>query len=52
MCGVLPDDIMKLTVRNNKGHMVPLSELATPRWVAVYYDILFGRDVVEFFFDL
>ncbi|MDD4929237.1 MAG: efflux RND transporter permease subunit [Gallionella sp.] len=29
-----PDDIMKLTVRNNKGQMVPLSELATPRWVA------------------
>ncbi len=28
-----PDDIMKLTVRNNKGGMVPLSELATPRWV-------------------
>ncbi|MFA6061681.1 MAG: efflux RND transporter permease subunit [Gallionella sp.] len=29
-----PADIMKLTVRNNKGGMVPLSELATPRWVA------------------
>ncbi|MFA6920665.1 MAG: efflux RND transporter permease subunit [Gallionella sp.] len=29
-----PEDIMKLTVRNNKGSMVPLSELATPRWVA------------------
>ncbi|MCX7192144.1 MAG: efflux RND transporter permease subunit [Proteobacteria bacterium] len=29
-----PEDIMKLTVRNNKGNMVPLSELATPRWVA------------------
>ncbi len=28
-----PEDIMKLTVRNNKGSMVPLSELATPRWV-------------------
>ncbi len=29
-----PQDIMKLTVRNNKGGMVPLSEMATPRWVA------------------
>jgi multidrug efflux pump len=29
-----PADIMKLTVRNNKGNMVPLSELATPRWMA------------------
>jgi multidrug efflux pump len=29
-----PADIMKLTVRNNKGGMVPLSELATPRWIA------------------
>jgi multidrug efflux pump len=29
-----PADIMKLTVRNNKGGMVPLSELATPRWAA------------------
>ncbi len=29
-----PADIMKLTVRNNKGGMVPLSELATPVWVA------------------
>ncbi|OGS68323.1 MAG: multidrug efflux RND transporter permease subunit [Gallionellales bacterium GWA2_54_124] len=29
-----PADIMKLTVRNNKGAMVPLSELATPRWIA------------------
>ena len=28
-----PDDIMKLTVRNKQGAMVPLSELATPRWV-------------------
>lgn len=28
-----PEDILKLTVRNNKGSMVPLSELATPRWV-------------------
>ncbi len=28
-----PDDIMKLSIRNNKGNMVPLSELATPRWV-------------------
>ncbi|HET7833951.1 MAG TPA: efflux RND transporter permease subunit [Gallionella sp.] len=29
-----PEDIMKVTVRNNKGGMVPLSELATPRWIA------------------
>ncbi len=29
-----PDDIMRLTVRNNKGNMVRLSELVTPRWVA------------------
>ncbi|HEU0234458.1 MAG TPA: efflux RND transporter permease subunit [Gallionella sp.] len=28
-----PQDILKVTVRNNKGGMVPLSELATPRWV-------------------
>ena len=28
-----PDDIMKLSIRNNKGNMVPLSELATARWV-------------------
>ncbi|HEX7454583.1 MAG TPA: efflux RND transporter permease subunit, partial [Gallionella sp.] len=28
-----PEDIMKLTVRNSRGDMVPLSELATPRWV-------------------
>ena len=28
-----PDNIMKLTVRNNKGNMVPLGELVTPRWV-------------------
>ncbi|MDD4912955.1 MAG: efflux RND transporter permease subunit [Sideroxydans sp.] len=27
-----PEDILKVTVRNNKGGMVPLSELATPRW--------------------
>ena len=29
-----PDDIMKLSVRNDKGSMVQLSELVTPRWVA------------------
>ncbi len=29
-----PEDILKVTVRNNKGGMVPLSELATPRWIA------------------
>ncbi len=29
-----PGDILKLTVRNNRGIMVPLSELVTPRWVA------------------
>jgi multidrug efflux pump len=28
-----PDDIMKLSIRNKQGNMVPLSELATPRWV-------------------
>ena len=28
-----PQDILKITVRNNKGGMVPLSELAAPRWV-------------------
>jgi multidrug efflux pump len=29
-----PRDILRLTVRNNKGDMVPLSELATARWTA------------------
>jgi multidrug efflux pump len=28
-----PDDIMKLSIRNKQGNMVPLSELAAPRWV-------------------
>ena len=28
-----PEDILKLSVRNAKGNMVPLSELATARWV-------------------
>ncbi|MDO9054610.1 MAG: efflux RND transporter permease subunit [Gallionella sp.] len=28
-----PDDIMKLSIRNRQGNMVPLSELAAPRWV-------------------
>ena len=28
-----PENMMKLTVRNNRGNMVPLSELVTPRWV-------------------
>ena len=27
-----PDDILKVSIRNNQGGMVPLSELATPRW--------------------
>ena len=27
------EDILRLTVRNNKGGMVPLSELVTPRWI-------------------
>ncbi|MBF0160178.1 MAG: efflux RND transporter permease subunit [Magnetococcales bacterium] len=27
------DDILQLSIRNNKGTMVTLSELATPRWV-------------------
>jgi len=27
------EDILRLPVRNSKGGMVPLSELATPRWV-------------------
>src|SRR5882724_3032221 len=26
------EDIMRITIRNAKGEMVPLSELATPRW--------------------
>jgi multidrug efflux pump len=29
-----PEDILKVTVRNNQGGMVQLSELATPRWIA------------------
>ncbi len=29
-----PQDILRLTVRNNKGQMVALSELATPRWIS------------------
>ncbi len=28
-----PDDILRVSVRNNKGGMVPLSELATARWI-------------------
>ncbi len=28
------EDILRVTVRNSKGAMVPLSELVTPRWVA------------------
>ncbi len=28
-----PDDILRISVRNDKNEMVPLSELATPRWV-------------------
>jgi multidrug efflux pump len=27
------EDILRITVRNGKGGMVPLSELATPRWI-------------------
>jgi multidrug efflux pump len=27
-----PEDILRITIRNSKGDMVPLSELATPRW--------------------
>ena len=27
------EDILRLTVRNSKGNMVPLGELATPRWI-------------------
>lgn len=29
-----PEDLLKITVRNKQGGMVPLSELATPRWIA------------------
>jgi multidrug efflux pump len=29
-----PEDILKVSVRNNKGGMVPLSELATVKWIA------------------
>jgi multidrug efflux pump len=29
-----PEDILKVSVRNNKGGMVPLSELATAHWIA------------------
>jgi multidrug efflux pump len=29
-----PEHIMRLSVRNAQGGMVPLSEIATPRWVA------------------
>jgi len=28
-----PDDILKVSIRNSRGGMVPLSELATPRWL-------------------
>jgi len=28
-----PEDMLKIHVRNNKGGMVPLSELATARWI-------------------
>lgn len=28
-----PEDILQVSIRNNKGEMVPLSELATARWV-------------------
>lgn len=28
-----PEDILRITIRNNKGGMVPLSELATARWI-------------------
>jgi len=27
------EDVLHLTVRNSKGNMVPLGELATPRWI-------------------
>lgn len=29
-----PKDILRVSIRNNKGDMVPLSELATARWTA------------------
>ncbi len=29
-----PKDILRMSIRNNKGDMVPLSELATARWTA------------------
>jgi multidrug efflux pump len=29
-----PEDILKVSVRNNQGGMVPLSELATAKWIA------------------
>jgi len=29
-----PEDLLKITVRNKQGGMVPLSELVTPRWIA------------------
>jgi len=29
-----PKDILRVSIRNNKGDMVPLSELATARWIA------------------
>ena len=29
-----PKDILRLSIRNDKGDMVPLSELATARWIA------------------
>ncbi|MBK9161461.1 MAG: efflux RND transporter permease subunit [Nitrosomonadales bacterium] len=29
-----PDDILKVSVRNNRGGMVPLSELATAEWIS------------------
>jgi multidrug efflux pump len=28
-----PDEILRLPVRNTRGEMVPLSEIATPRWI-------------------
>jgi len=28
-----PDDILHITIRNNKGGMVPLTELATAQWI-------------------
>ncbi|GAB4117368.1 MAG: efflux RND transporter permease subunit [Sideroxydans sp.] len=29
-----PEDVLKVSVRNNKGGMVPLSELASARWIS------------------